>query len=80
MATTAPSAKFRARLRAKIRERIEQLGMSNADAGEQMGFSRSQMSKLSGDQDLFTLDRLVDAAVRFDIVVHLSATRHYRNS
>lgn len=78
MPAAAPSAKFRAQLRAKIRERIEQLGMSNAEAGEQMGFSRSQMSKLAGDQDLFTLDRLVDAAVRFELAVHLSATRRYR--
>ena len=78
MPAIPPSARFRAQLRTTILERIAQLGLSQAEAAERMGFSKSQMSKLCGGEDVFTLDRLVDAATRFGLAVHLAATRPYR--
>lgn len=78
MATQPKSAILRKELRAKIRDRIEQLHLKQTDAADKLGLTTAQMSRLSGDQDIFTLDRLVDAAVRIGLTVSLAATRPYR--
>ncbi len=44
-----------------------------------LGTSRAQMSRLNGDEDIFTLDRLVDAAARVGFAVRMTATRPYRS-
>jgi hypothetical protein len=37
------------------------------------------MSRLRQGEDVFTLDRLIDAAANIGIAVRMSATRPYRN-
>jgi predicted XRE-type DNA-binding protein len=80
MAIPSPSAALRKLLRAKIRERIETLQLKHADAAEQLGFSVTQMSRLADDQDIFSLDRLIDAATRIGLSVRMTATRPYRGA
>jgi predicted XRE-type DNA-binding protein len=78
MATQRPSAAFRKLLREKILARIEQLQLEKAEAAERLGISVTQMSRLADAQDIFSLDRLVDAAVRMGLDVRMTATRPYR--
>lgn len=78
MTAKPPSTSLRARLRVKIRDRIKDLEVTDAQAAAKLGFSPSQMSKLRADQDIFSLDRLIDAGARIGVAVRLSATRPYR--
>lgn len=78
MPAKPPSTSLRARLREKIRGRIRHLRITDAQAAGKLGFSPSQMSKLRADQDIFSLDRLIDAGAHIGIIVRLSATRPYR--
>ena len=77
MATDTPSAALRAQLRAKILKRIAELHLKDYEAAGQLGLSRRQMVRLRAGEDVFSLDRLVDAAGSFGIVVRMRATRPY---
>ena len=77
MAKTAPSTRLRKLLRGRICERINDLGLARKDAGEQLGLNKAQMSRLFDDQDIFSLDRLVDAATSVGLEVRMSAVRPY---
>lgn len=79
MAAKSPSSLLRARLREKIRSRIEQLQMKDAKAASKIGFSPSQMSKLRADLDIFSLDRLVDAGARLGITVQMAGRTSRRD-
>ena len=58
--------------------RIAELKLKDGEAGAQLGLSPGQMSRLRTGEDIFTLDRLVDAAKNIGITVRMSATRPYR--
>ncbi len=77
MAKQAPSAILRAQLRERILSRVAQLQLTNADAATQLGLSPAQLSRLRAGADIFTLDRLIDAAANLGITVRMSATRPY---
>ena len=79
MATLPPSAALRAHLRQRIRDRTDELQIEHA-AAEQLGLSPAQMSRLNSDEDIFTLDRLVDAAARVGLTMRMTATRPNRSS
>ena len=72
-----PGAVLREYLRERILERVERAGYTASQAAEQLGLSRAQMSRLKGGVDEFTLDRLVAAAARIELPVHLYSTRPY---
>lgn len=69
------SARLRAHLRERIIDRIADLKMTRQQAGEAMGFNKSQMSRLMADEDVFSFDRLADAAEGVSLVVRVTATR-----
>jgi len=77
MAKQAPSAALRAQLRERILSRIAQLALTNAEAAAQIGLSPAQLSRLRSGADIFTLDRLIDAAANLGITIRMSATRPY---
>jgi predicted XRE-type DNA-binding protein len=77
MAKPSPSAALRKELRAKIIARIEQLDLSRSAAEKTLGMTAAQISRLEGNEDIFSLDRLVDAAMRIGLSVRISATRPY---
>lgn len=77
MPTKPPSAPLRAQLRERIISRIAELKLRDFEAAEQLGLSPGQMSRLRQGEDIFTLDRLVDAAAHIGIGVRMSATRPY---
>jgi predicted XRE-type DNA-binding protein len=77
MAKQPPSAPLRAQLRERIIDRIAELKLKDFEAAEQLGFSPGQMSRLKGQDDIFTLDRLINAAANIGITVRMSAARPY---
>ncbi len=77
MAAKPPSVKLRSGLRDKINGRLEQLALTRDDAAALLGLAPAQLSRLRADRDIFTLDRLVDAAAALGISVRLQATRPY---
>jgi len=77
MATQSPSAPLRAQLSERILSRIAELNLRDFEAAEQLGLSAGQMSRLRKGDDIFTLDRLIDAAAHIGISVRMSATRPY---
>jgi predicted XRE-type DNA-binding protein len=77
MAKPSSSAALRKELRAKIIARIEQLDLLRSAAEKTLGMTAAQISRLEGNEDIFSLDRLVDAAVRIGLSVRISATRPY---
>ena len=78
MPTKPPSARLRAQLRERIVRRIDEARMTRTAAGKLLGLSPAQMSRLGAGQDIFSLDRLVDAAAAIGLTMRLSATRHHR--
>jgi len=78
MAKRPPSAPLRAQLRERIINRFVELKLKDFEAAEQLGLSPGQMSRLKAEEDIFTLDRLIDAAANIGITVRMSATRPYR--
>lgn len=60
--TEGTSTKLRKQLRAKIRQQIDTRNLTRTDAAARMGMSIAQTSRLVNDYDVFSLDRLVDAA------------------
>ncbi|MFM9971666.1 MAG: XRE family transcriptional regulator [Burkholderiales bacterium] len=79
MATKAPSTQLRKLMRQRICQRIEALEMTRGAAGEQLAMNKAQISRLFDDQDIFSLDRLVDAAAAIGLEVRISAVRPYRD-
>ena len=79
MAKKPPSAALRQQLREKIQARIAQLNLTQAEAAQQLGLSAAQMNRLLNDQDIFSLDRLIDAAARLGLSVRLNVTRPYQH-
>ena len=77
MAAKPPSSRLRALLRARITRRIDELHLNRADAAEELGFTASQLTRLRADEDIFSLDRLVEAASAIGLAVRMSATRPY---
>lgn len=77
MAKHPPSAALRAQLRARIIDRITELKLKDVEAAAELGLSPGQMSRLRAREDVFTLDRLIDAAANIGISVRMSATRPY---
>lgn len=77
MPKQAPSAPLRAQLRERIISRIDELKLRDFEAAEQLGLSPGQMSRLRQGEDIFTLDRLIDAAAKVGITVRMRATRPY---
>jgi hypothetical protein len=64
MAKKAPSVALRAQLRTRIINRIAELNLKDFEVAEEPGLSPGQMSRLRAREDVFTLDRLIDAAAR----------------
>ncbi len=77
MTKTPPSAPLRAQLSERIINRIAELKLKDVEAAEQLGFSPGQMSRLRQGEDIFTLDRLIDAAANVGVTVRMTATRPY---
>ena len=77
MPAPSPSALLRAQLRERILSRIVELKLRDFEAAEKIVLSAGQMSRLRQGEDIFTLDRLVDAAAHIGISVRMSATRPY---
>lgn len=80
MARRSPSIALRAQLREKIRNRLAELHLPQGGAAKKLGFTAAQTSRLMADQDIFTLDRLINAAARIGIEARLHATRRYRHT
>ena len=80
MATRSQSGALRKQLRQKILDRIEHLQLNQAQAAEQLGLSSAQMSRLARGEDIFSFDRLVDAAEQIGLTVRVTATRPYQQS
>jgi predicted XRE-type DNA-binding protein len=77
MAKRPPSAALRAQLRERIIDRIAELKLRDFEAAKELGLSPGQMSRLKAEEDIFTLDRLIDAAANIGITVRMNATRPY---
>ena len=73
-----PSAPLRAQLRDRIIDRIAELKLKDFEAAEELGLAPGQMSRLRTGDEVFTLDRLIDAAANIGITVRMTATRPYR--
>ena len=79
MASPSPSAVLRAQLRDRILNRIDALRLNRSEAADELGLSPEQVSRLRSGEDVFTLDRLIDAADGIGITVRMTATRPYRS-
>ena len=75
MPAASPSHKLRAALRARILKRIEELHLTPVDAAQAMGLDRQQMWRLAAGDDVFTFDRLVEAAAGVELEVRVKAVR-----
>jgi predicted XRE-type DNA-binding protein len=72
--TSPPSAPLRAQLRDRILSRIVEPKLKDFEAAGRLGLSAGQMSRLRQGEDVFTLDRLIDAAVNIGITVRMSCS------
>ena len=73
------SAQMRAQVLAAIAERLTQAGHTQKEVAEQLGLAQPQVSALMNKKsDGFSLDRLIDVAVRAGLSVRLSVTRPYK--
>jgi hypothetical protein len=71
------SARLRADLRDKILSRMADRKMTRTQAGKTIGFTAAQMSLLYRGDDVFSADRLADAAQTLDLRLTLRASRPY---
>jgi predicted XRE-type DNA-binding protein len=83
MATRRPavptSAQMRAQVLSAIAERLTQAGLTQKEVATQLGLAQPQVSALMNERsDGFSLDRLIDVAVRAGLSVRLSVTRPYK--
>jgi hypothetical protein len=69
MARQAPSAAVRAQPRARIINRLAELNLKDFEAAEELGLSPGQMNRLRTRQDVYILDRLIDAAANIGTTV-----------
>lgn len=60
-------------LRSRIRARLDETGFTLKEAAEVTGSSPEQLSRLCSDQDMFTLDWLVDLAQGMGLEVEMNA-------
>ncbi|MSP95903.1 MAG: helix-turn-helix domain-containing protein [Betaproteobacteria bacterium] len=73
------SAQMRTQVLAAIAERLVQLGLTQKQAAARLGLAQPQISALINARSAgFSLDRLIDVAVRAGLSVRLSVTRPYR--
>lgn len=79
MSKQFPGAPLRAHLRDRIIDRIAELSLRDVEAAAEPGLSPGQMNRLMAQEDMFTLDRRIDAAANIGIVVRMTATRLYRH-
>ena len=70
-----PQCPLRAQLRERIINRIDELKLKDFEAAEQLGLSPRQMSRLRQGENVFSLDRLIDAAANIGMTVRMTATR-----
>lgn len=83
MATRRPavptSAQMRTQVLSAIAERLSQGGLTQKEVAIQLGLAQPQVSALiNGKSEGFSLDRLIDVAVRAGLSVRLSVTRPYK--
>ena len=77
--TLPTSAQMRAQVLSAIAERLAQLGLTQKEAALRLGLAQPQVSALINERsEGFSLDRLIDVAVRSGLSVRLSVTRPYR--
>jgi predicted XRE-type DNA-binding protein len=70
---------MRAQVLAAIAERLTQAGLTQKEVASQLGLAQPQVSALMNEKsDGFSLDRLIDVAVRAGLSVRLSVTRPYK--
>lgn len=73
------SAQMRAQVLTAIAERLGQGGLTQKEAATQLGLAQPQVSALINERSVgFSLDRLIDVAVRAGLSVRLSVTRPYK--
>ena len=74
-----PSAQMRAQILTAIAERLAHLGLTQKEAATLLGLAQPQISALMNERsEGFSLDRLVDIAVRAGMSVRLAVTRPYK--
>ncbi len=83
MATRRPvlptSAQMRTQVLKAIAERLALSGLTQKEVAAQLGLAQPQVSALMNKRsDGFSLDRLIDIAVRAGLSVRLSIARPYR--
>jgi predicted XRE-type DNA-binding protein len=70
---------MRAQVLSAIAERLGQAGLTQKEVATQLGLAQPQVSALMNEKsDGFSLDRLIDVAVRAGLSVRLSVTRPYK--
>jgi predicted XRE-type DNA-binding protein len=70
---------MRAQVLSAIAERLTQTGLTQKEVAAQLGLAQPQVSALMNERsDGFSLDRLIDVAVRAGLSVRLSVTRPYK--
>ena len=73
------SAQMRAQVLTAIAERLAQAGHTQKEVATRLGLAQPQVSALMNEKgDGFSLDRLIDVAVRAGLSVRLSVTRPYK--
>jgi len=77
MPSKPPSARQRALLRSRINRRIAELDLNHSAAARALRLTPAQMSRLAAGEDIFSLDRLVDAATAMGLTVRLTVARPY---
>jgi len=75
MALSSASEHLRSALRARILKRIDELRLGPKEAAMAMGFDRQQMWRFAAGEDVYSFDRLVEAAVRLGLEVRVKAVR-----
>lgn len=75
MALSSASKDLRDTLRGRMLKRIEELKLSPKAAAEAMGFDRQQMWRFKAGEDVYSFDRLVEAAVGLGLEVRVKAVR-----
>ena len=71
------SARLRKLLRSRISKRIDEMHLNRSRAAKALRFTPAQATRLADDEDIFSLDRLVDAANALGLSVRLTVTRPY---
>ena len=73
------SAQMRTQVLEAIAERLTQAGLTQKEVATQLGLAQPQVSALMNEKsEGFSLDRLIDVAVRAGLSVRLSVTRPYK--